>query len=160
MPWKKKRPTAHILTLRMNLFSFCSSAILSQPPRSRLNGSLSSLIHPLLLNIQQATGKKQIPQCHTHTVFSEILEGNGGQPSPSCIRNNYVECNLDMGICLLSRVEEKMDLSGRGWCIITAVHKTHVERDSFRHAWVYKETWWYRGLPFYNMKFPIVMDFY
>lgn len=33
--------------------------------------------------------------------------------------------------CLFSRVEEKMDLSGRGWCIITAVHKTNVERDKY-----------------------------
>lgn len=96
-----------------------------------------------------SNGKKVDPSVpHTHIVFPEVLEGNGGRPSPSCIRNNYVEWNLDMGICLFSRVEEKMDLSGRGWCIITAVHKTHVKRDSFRHAWVYKETWWYRRLLF------------
>lgn len=94
---------------------------------------IESLDPPPIADHTTSSGKKadpSVPHTHIHS-FPWGAGENGGRPSSTCSRNNYNERNLDMGICLFSKVEEKMDLSGRGWFITIAVHKTHV-RESER----------------------------
>lgn len=117
----------------MNLFS----SLLCHPlttSKVEVKWIIESLDPPPIAEHTSSSGEKSRSLCATHTHTHSFPWGageNGGRPSSTCSRNNYDERNLDMGICLFSGVEEKMDLSGRGWFITIAVHKTHV-RESER----------------------------